>query len=149
MSEEDQRKGSTSGVRLDRWLWAARFFKTRAQAKAAIEGGKVDYHLAASPESATSKPKVSKPKVSKEVAVGDYLTVRRGWTEETIVIDGLSETRGNATAARALYTETSESVERREAEVARRRMERAGLTVPISRPSGRDRRQIRKLKEDG
>jgi len=132
-----------SGVRLDRWLWAARFFKTRAQAKAAIEGGKVDYHLESREDSPTSKPKVSK-----EVTVGDYLTVRRGWTEATIVIESLSETRGNATAARALYTETNGSIERRETEVARRRMERAGLTVPASRPSGRDRRQIRKLKEE-
>ena len=132
-----------SGVRLDRWLWAARFFKTRAQAKAAVEGGKVDYHLQPREDSATTKPKVSK-----EVAVGDYLTVRRGWTEETFVIDALSETRGNATAARALYTETARSIERRETEVARRRMERAGLTVPASRPSGRDRRQIRKLTEE-
>lgn len=133
-----------SGVRLDRWLWAARFFKTRAQAKAAIEGGKVDYHLQQSEGSA-----VSKPKVSKEVGVGDYLTIRRGWTAETIVIDALAESRGNATAAKTLYRETEPSVERREVEVARRRMERAGLKVPPSRPSGRDRRELRKLKEDG
>ena len=133
-----------SGVRLDRWLWAARFFKTRAQAKAAIEGGKVDFHLDQSETSATSKPKVSK-----EVAVGDFLTIRRGWTEETILIEALSEQRGNATAARTLYAETTQSIERREAEVARRRMERAGLAIPSSRPSGRDRRELRKLKEDG
>jgi ribosome-associated heat shock protein Hsp15 len=133
-----------SGVRLDRWLWAARFFKTRAQAKSAIEGGKVDFHLDRDEDSATSKPKVSK-----EVAVGDYLTVRRGWAEETFVIEALSEQRGNATAARALYTETERSIERREAEVARRRMERAGLALPTSRPSGRDRRELRKLKEEG
>ena len=133
-----------SGVRLDRWLWAARFFKTRAQSKAAIEGGKIDFHLDQNETSATSKPKVSK-----EVAVGDFLTIRRGWTEETISIDALSEQRGNATAARTLYTETEQSIERREAEVARRRMERAGLSVPSSRPSGRDRRELRKLKEDG
>jgi len=132
-----------SGVRLDRWLWAARFFKTRAQAKAAIEGGKVEFHLARKAQSATSHPKVSK-----EVTIGDYLTIRRSGTEETIVIDGLSETRGNATAARLLYTETEASVERRETEIARRRMERAGLKVPSSRPSGRDRRELRKLKED-
>lgn len=129
-------------VRLDRWLWAARFFRTRAQAKAAIEGGKVDYHLAAGENAATAKPKVSK-----EVSIGDRLTVRRGWTAETIVVEGLSEQRGNAQNARALYRETPESVERREAEVARRRMERAGLTVPASRPSKRDRREIKKLKE--
>lgn len=132
-----------NGVRLDRWLWAARFFKTRAQAKAAIEGGKVDFHLAQKAQSSTSHPKVSK-----EVSIGDYLTVRRGGTEATIVVDALSEQRGNATAARLLYTETDASIERRETEVARRRMERAGLTVPTSRPSGRDRRELRKLKED-
>lgn len=132
------------GVRLDRWLWAARFFKTRAQAKTAIDGGKVDFHLQQTEESATSKPKVSK-----ELSVGDYLTIRRSWTEETIVVDALAKNRGNATTAKALYTETGQSVERRETEVARRRMERAGLTVPASRPSGRDRRELRKLKEDG
>ena len=131
-----------TGVRLDRWLWAARFFKTRAQAKSAIEGGKVDFHLDRKEVSATSKPKVSK-----EVAVGDFLTIRRGWAEETIVVDALSEQRGNATAARELYTETEQSLERRESEVARRRMERAGLALPTSRPSGRDRRELRRLKE--
>ncbi len=133
-----------SGVRLDRWLWAARFFKTRAQAKAAIEGGKVGFHQAPDPESTTSRPKVSK-----EIHVGDYLSIRRGWTVETVRVDALSEQRGNATAARALYTESAQSVERREAEVARRRMERAGLTIPASRPSKRERREIRRLKEDG
>ena len=132
-----------SGVRLDRWLWAARFFRTRAQAKAAIEGGKVAFHLTASPDAATSKPKVSR-----EVSVGDYLTIRRDWTEETVRVEALSERRGNATAARTLYAETAESMERREAEVARRRMERAGLKPPASRPSKRDRLEIRKLKEE-
>jgi ribosome-associated heat shock protein Hsp15 len=133
---------SGTRVRLDRWLWAARFFRTRAQAKAAIEGGKVDYHT--SPDAAAA---TVKPKVSKEVGIGDWLTIRRGWTAETVVVEGLSETRGDAPTARGLYRETPESVERREAEVARRRMERAGLTVPASRPSKRDRREIRKLKE--
>lgn len=132
-----------TGVRLDRWLWAARFFKTRAQAKSAIEGGKVDYHLEGRAESTTIKPKVSK-----EVAVGDYLTVRRGWTAETVRVDVLSEQRGNATAAGRLYSETAASIEQREVEVARRRMERAGLKVPVSRPSKRDRREIRRLKEE-
>ena len=132
-----------AGVRLDRWLWAGRFFKTRAQAKAAIEGGKVGYHLGRSPDSATIKPKVSKV-----VNLGDYLTIRRGWTPETVRVESLSEKRGNATAARVMYTETLDSIEHRETDVARRRMERAGLTVPSSRPSKRDRREIRKLKED-
>jgi len=136
-----------SGVRLDRWLWAARFFKTRAQAKAAIEGGKVDYH---SGTDAAAEPQRSriKPKVSKEVSVGDRITVRRGWTAETVVIDALSEQRGSATAAAALYTETAESIERREAETARRRMDRAGLQVPNTRPTKRDRRELKRLKEE-
>jgi ribosome-associated heat shock protein Hsp15 len=133
---------ASGGVRLDRWLWAARFFKTRAQAKAAIEGGKVDFHV----ESRVGAGRI-KPKVSKEVIPGDMLTIRRGWSAETVVVDALSEQRGSASVAQTLYTETAESVERRETEVARRRMERAGLTVPRSRPTKRDRREIRKLKE--
>ena len=131
----------SSGVRVDRWLWAARFFKTRAQAKAAIEGGKVDYHLVSS-----SNDQTIRPKVSKELAVGDRLTIRRSATAETIVVTGLSEKRGNATAARELYRETDESIEARETEVARRRMERAGLKMPEHRPSKRDRRELKKLK---
>ena len=92
-------------VRLDRWLWAARFFKTRAQAKSAIEGGKVDFLLVTG-----GSRRSQKPKVSKEVARGDMLCIRRGWTSETVVIMDLCEQRGNATRAQALYTETSESM---------------------------------------
>jgi ribosome-associated heat shock protein Hsp15 len=133
----------TEHVRLDRWLWAARFFRTRAQAKAAVEGGKVDLH----PDGATGPGRAIKPKVSKELSVGDLLTIRRGWTEETVVVRALSEARGNATAARTLYEETEDSVIRRQAEVARRRMERAGLKMPERRPSKRDRRALKELKE--
>jgi ribosome-associated heat shock protein Hsp15 len=130
-------------VRLDRWLWAARFFKTRAQAKSAIEGGKVDFLLVTG-----GSRRSQKPKVSKEVARGDMLCIRRGWTSETVVIMDLCEQRGNATRAQALYTETSESMQVRAAEAARRKMEHAGLRVPAARPSKRDRRELRKLKED-
>ncbi len=137
-------KGEADRVRLDRWLWAARFFKTRAQAKAAIEGGKVDFHLDASGE----HDRRAKPKVSKDLVVGDRLTIRRGWTAETVVVEGLAEQRGNATLARTLYRETEESVLAREAEVARRRMERAGLKLPEGRPTKRDRRELKKLKEE-
>ncbi len=140
------------GVRLDRWLWAARFFKTRAQAKAAVEGGKV--HLL--PESALNAvpgqagPGSSqgyKPKVSKAINVGDLLSIRRGWSVQTVRVTGLSEQRGNATAAATLYAETEASIEAREAERARRRMESAGLKVPESRPTKRDRRALQRLKE--
>ena len=128
-------------VRLDRWLWAARFFRTRAQAKAAIEGGRVDLH----PGGDASRPG-RKPKVSKEIGVGDVLTVRRGWSRATVIVQALSEQRGNATSASRLYAETPESIERRESEIARRRMERAGLRVPARKPGKRDRREIRRLK---
>jgi ribosome-associated heat shock protein Hsp15 len=135
-------------VRLDRWLWAARFFKTRAQAKAAIEGGKVHLGPPGTLQAATAEGSGGrhKPKVSKEVAVGDVLEVRRGWAVQVVEVTGVSEQRGNATAAATLYQETPESVEAREAERARRRMENAGLRVPPQRPSKRDRREIAKLK---
>jgi ribosome-associated heat shock protein Hsp15 len=134
---------SAVGVRLDRWLWAARFFRTRAKAKAAIEGGKVMFHEQRRADAGTLRPKVSK-----EVTVGDYLSIRRGWTSETVRVDAVSEQRGSAESARALYTETPQSIEKRELEVARRRMERAGLKVPARRPGKRDRREIRRLKEE-
>lgn len=133
----------TDSVRIDRWLWAARFFKTRAQAKSAIEGGKIDFHI--NPDSNTA---TVRPKVSKAISVGDRLTIRRGWSPETVTVTALSETRGNAAAAQKLYQETLESIEARESEVARRRMERAGLRLPQSRPSKRDRRELKKLKDD-
>jgi ribosome-associated heat shock protein Hsp15 len=131
-------------VRLDRWLWAARFFKTRAQAKAAIEGGKVT--LMAAREVGASAQAV-KPKVSKEIGVGDVLTIRRGWSVQTVTVTALSEQRGSASVAAHLYQESPESVEAREAERARRRMERSGLRVPPSRPTKRDRRALQRLKE--
>lgn len=137
---------SRASVRLDRWLWAARFFKTRAQAKAAIEGGKVHFHL---PGGATSTDRLNRPKVSKEIAVGDTITVRRGDLPETVVIKALSDKRGSASVAATLYAETPESIESREAERSRRRMERLGLKVPSGRPGKNERRALRKLKHDG
>lgn len=133
-------------VRLDRWLWAARFFKTRAQAKAAIEGGKVQFHL---PGATTTNPdRLSRPKVSKEIGVGDTITLRRGDTAETVVVTGLSEKRGSASVAATLYVQTPESVEAREAARSRRRMERLGLQIPTGRPTKNARRALRKLKHD-
>lgn len=126
---------SQRGIRIDRWLWAARFFKTRSLAKHAVEGGKV--HL----EGQRAKP-------AKEVRVGQQLTIRRGDTEMTVVVAELSEQRGPAKVAQLLYNETAESIELREAASARRRMERAGLQVPSSKPSKKDRRDLRRLKSN-
>lgn len=126
-------------VRVDRWLWAARFFKTRAQAKAAIEGGKVQLLTGAAGAR-------QKPKVSKEVAVGDMLEIRRGWDTCQVEVTGLAEQRGSASVAAGLYRETAASIEAREAERALRRMQTAGLRVPQGRPDKRDRREIARLK---
>ncbi|MDP6377962.1 MAG: S4 domain-containing protein [Pseudomonadales bacterium] len=123
----------TDGVRLDRWLWAARFHKTRAKAKTAIDAGHV-----------TLNGHRAKP--SKEVAIGATITVRRGETVTTVIVRALSEKRASATIAAALYDETPESIETREALRARRRMERAGLRVPITKPDKRGRRALQALK---
>ena len=122
-----------SAVRLDRWLWAARFFKTRSLAKTAIEGGKV--HL----DQQRVKP-------AKEVRVGQTLEIRKGDTVFEVVVDALSDKRGSAPVAQTLYTETNASVEQRQADAARRRMERAGLKVPETKPSKKQRRDLRRLK---
>ena len=123
------------GVRLDKWLWAARFFRTRTLARAAIEGGKVWYDGA-------------RPKVSKEVHTGAVLRVRQGFDEKTLVVRALSEQRRGAPEAARLYEETAESVAARNAEAERRRFERAGLQAPATRPDKRERRQIHRFKLD-
>lgn len=120
-------------VRLDRWLWAARFFKTRAQAKAAIEGGKIE--IAG-----------NRPKVAKEIEPGTELSIRRGPEELVVIVTALSEQRRGAKEAQLLYEETPQSIERREAARARRQMERAGLRIPQRRPNKQERRAIDALK---
>jgi ribosome-associated heat shock protein Hsp15 len=122
-----------SGIRIDRWLWAARFFKTRSLAKTAVEGGKV--HV----DGQRTKP-------AKELRLGQTLTIRKGLQEQTVVVEALSEQRGAATIAQTLYKETPESIELREISVSRRRMERAGLTVPSGRPNKKNRRALSQLK---
>lgn len=120
-------------VRLDTWLWAARFFKTRAQAAQAIDGGKV-------------KVNGERPKRSKLVAPGDEIRVRKGPYEFQIVVRGLSERRGPATEARALYEETAESIAAREVLAAQLRLK----TVPVyegkGRPTKKQRRAIEKVR---
>lgn len=119
-------------VRLDKWLWAARFFRTRAKAKEAIDGGKVQV------DGSRSKP-------SREVQVGDELKVRQGWDEKTVIVRALSDQRRGAPEAEALYEETADSVKRREAEAERRRL--AQNVVTDGRPSKRDRRHITRFKD--
>jgi ribosome-associated heat shock protein Hsp15 len=123
---------ANDSVRLDLWLWAARFFKTRALAKQAIETGKIDV------AGQRAKP-------SRAVRLGDALRIARGEEMFEIVVAGLSDVRGPATVAQALYTESDESRQRREAARAERAAARAGYQPPETRPDKRARRLIRAL----
>ena len=119
-------------VRLDVWLWAARFFKTRPLAKQAIEGGKVELN------DAPGKP-------ARAVHVGDRLRVGRGDEHFGIEVIGLSERRGSAAVAQTLYRESEESRTAREALREKRRLEGAGYAKPATKPDKRARRLIRAL----
>ena len=120
-------------VRLDKWLWAARFFKNRGLAKKAIEGGKV--HCGG-----------QRVKVAKEVVVGDILTIRQGFDKKDVLITGLSDQRRGATEAALLYEETAASKTAREARAAERKAGNAGFTPGDRKPTKKERRQIHRFK---
>lgn len=122
-----------TGVRLDKWLWAARFFKTRGKAKEAIDGGKV--HM----DGVRAKP-------SKEVKVGDTIKLRQGWDEKVVNVLTLSEQRRGAPEAALMYEETQESIEKR-LEIAAQRKAAGGHIVSTGRPSKKDRRLIHRFRE--
>lgn len=131
-----QRDMAPTSVRLDKWLWAARFFKTRALAADAIDGGKV--HL-----------NDERVKRSRAVKTGDKVTVRLGPYEHRVIVTGISDRRGPAAIASELYDELAESRAAREALVEQRRLEMAASTHDHGRPSKRDRRQIEQLRRRG
>lgn len=115
-------------VLLDKWLWAARFFKTRTLATEAVAGGKV--HVGG-----------HRAKPAHAVRIGDILRVQRGFDEYLITVIGLSERRGSAKAV-LLYEETAESRQRREQLAEQRRLLHLASPPPISRPTKQDRRRI-------
>jgi len=117
-------------LRLDKWLWAARFFKTRSLASQAANGGKV--HLNG-----------TRVKSSRSVNVGDKLLITKGELIFDIIIIGLSKYRRPAVEARLLYEETQESIDLRKEKAELRKMFHAGQKSPDKRPSKRDRRKIR------
>ncbi len=122
-------------VRLDKWLWAARFFKTRAQAKAAIEGGKVQIDG-------------QRAKSSKDIPLGAAIKIRQGWDEKTVIVDNVTDQRRGATEAAALYSETPESISQREQRIAERKASNQSLSFQDQRPNKKQRRQIHRFKED-
>src|SRR5919106_4376418 len=125
----------SAAVRIDKWLWAARFFKTRSLATDAVAGGKVHVNG-------------ERAKASKLVRVGDHLRVRVGPYEHQVVVRGLAQRRGPARAAAALYEETTES------QAARRRLEEQHRVAPAmlfegkGRPTKKDRRRIDQARGD-
>lgn len=123
----------TEGVRLDKWLWAARFYKTRAVAREMIEGGKVHYN------GQRSKP-------SKVVELNALLTLRQGNDERTVVVKGITEQRRPATEAVTLYEETTESIEKREKVALARKLNALTMPHPDRRPDKKERRDLMRFK---
>lgn len=126
-------RSSNDKVRLDKWLWAARFFKTRRLAKAAIEGGKV--HCAG-----------QRVKVAKELSVGEELIIRQGFDKKEVRVLALSEQRRGAAEAALLYEETETSQAAREQRAAERKAGSAGFQPSDHKPSKKERQQMRRFK---
>ena len=119
-------------VRIDKWLWAARFFKTRSLAKAAIEGGKV--HIDG-----------NKSKASRQLELGTVMTIRQGFDSKTVEVIGLSEQRRGAPEALLLYRETDESIALREKNTAERKAFNLSSPTSDGRPNKKQRRQIHRF----
>ncbi|KAB0565003.1 RNA-binding protein [Pseudomonas palleroniana] len=127
--EEDEK------VRLDKWLWAARFYKTRVLAKAAIESGKVHH-------------RGERCKPGKEPRVGDEFQIRTGFDEKTIVVQALSIVRRGAPEAQTLYAETDASIAKREHAAAMRKAGALGVSTD-GKPSKKQRRDLFKFRGSG
>jgi ribosome-associated heat shock protein Hsp15 len=120
-------------VRLDKWLWAARFFKTRSAATTAVLGGRVHVN------GARAKP-------SKDVRLADVVDVTIGPLKRTVEVNGLSDKRGSATVAATLYTETAESIASREQHAVERRLARPLGADLGARPTKLERRRLDALR---
>jgi ribosome-associated heat shock protein Hsp15 len=120
-------------VRIDKWLWAARFFKTRGVATEAVTGGHVHVNG-------------ERVKPARDVKVGDRLEIRRGQQRFTVVVTRLADRRGSATAAAELYEETPESIAEREKRRDERRLSKPLGADLSERPTKRDRRRLDSLR---
>lgn len=120
----------TENIRLDKWLWAARFYKTRSMASRAISGGRVQVNG-------------NRAKPARTVLVGDRLRITIGFAEYNITVLALAKYRRPAKEARLLYLESEESIKARQEQQEMRRMANAGYAGPAKKPGKRDRRKIR------
>ena len=123
-----------SATRLDKWLWAARFYKTRAIAKQMIDGGKVFYNG-------------QRTKSGKSVALGDIIKVRQGYEEKEVEVIALADKRRDATFAQTLYQETEQSLTSREKNALARKQGILLSPASETKPDKKQRRQIRQFKE--
>lgn len=121
-------------IRLDKWLWAARFCKTRALARSMIEGGKVHYNG-------------QRTKPGKQVEVGSTIRLRQGFDEKEVVVQALSIQRLAAVQAQLLYCETAESIAKRERNAEARRLNTLYSPHPETKPDKKQRRDIMRFKQ--
>jgi len=127
-------KKSDDTVRLDKWLWAARFFKTRVLASEAVTGGKV--HLAG-----------NRVKPSRKVKINDCFEIQRGYERYQVMVTDVTDRRGSASSAQNLYRETESSIERRVVEAEKRKLAAMQRPRSSARPDKKQRRKIRQFNE--
>ncbi|GLX78909.1 heat shock protein 15 [Thalassotalea insulae] len=132
--KQDKTANANNSARLDKWLWAARFYKTRAIAKQMIDGGKVFYNG-------------QRTKSGKNVVIGDVIKLRQGYEEKEVIVTALADKRRDATFAQTLYQETEQSIASRERNALARKQ--GVLLNPASetKPDKKQRRQLRQFKE--
>jgi len=133
MTNQEVNNDKASTVRLDKWLWAARFFKTRGLARAAIEGGKVEI------DQVRAKP-------GKTVQVGMHILIRLGFDRRQFIVANLSDKRASAKLAQTLYTETDESIELTQKSATQRKIASQVIQHDKNRPGKHQRKQMQQFK---
>ncbi len=133
MTKQHQQSHQLASVRLDKWLWAARFFKTRAIARAAVEGGKVEI------DKVRAKP-------GKAISIGMSILVRIGFDRREFIVKALSEKRGPAKLAQTLYTETNQSIELTQKSAAQRKVASQVIQYDQNKPGKHQRKRMQQFK---
>lgn len=129
-----QGQSDKTDIRLDKWLWAARFYKTRAIAKEMITGGKVHYNG-------------QRAKSSRNAEIGAVLKIRQGYDDKEIVIKKLSQFRQSGAIAQELYEETAISLAKRAINAEQRRLNMLNNPIPDQKPDKKQRRQLMRFKD--